>query len=132
MESVLTDARCKRIIETEMIPSFKKGDYFQGIDNAATVVMGLLLGLFVPDDTASGVTSDIWIAIFNFLVCAAVAIVVSLATAPPNELQLAGLTISTLSPEQRQANRDSYSKLDVAISLLLAVIVISILIYFRG
>ena len=71
-------------------------------------------------------------AIFNFLVCAAVAIVVSLATAPPNELQLAGLTISTLSPEQRQANRDSYSKLDVAISLLLAVIVISILIYFRG
>ena len=71
-------------------------------------------------------------AIFNFLVCAAVAIVVSLATAPPNELQLAGLTISTLSPEQRQANRDSYSKVDVAISLLLAVIVISILIYFRG
>ena len=71
-------------------------------------------------------------AIFNFLVCAAVAIVVSLATAPPNELQLAGLTISTLSPEQRQANRDSYSKLDVAISLLLALIVISILIYFRG
>ncbi len=77
VESVLTDARCKRIIETEMIPSFKNGDYFQGIDNAATVVMGLLSGLFVPDDTASGGTSDIWIAIFIFLVYIIIMIVFS-------------------------------------------------------
>lgn len=71
-------------------------------------------------------------AIFNFLICALVAVVVSLSTPKPSEAQLRGLTLGTLSPEQRKANRESYSALDVIISVVLAAIVISVLVYFRG
>jgi len=71
-------------------------------------------------------------AIFNFIICALVCTVVSLATPKPSEIQLKGLTLGTLSAEQRKANRDSYSKVDVLISVILAVIVISVLVYFRG
>ncbi|HEX5654530.1 MAG TPA: sodium:solute symporter [Chitinophagaceae bacterium] len=71
-------------------------------------------------------------AIVNFLVCVLVAVVVSLLTPKPNEEQLKGLTIGTLSPEQRKANRESFSKVDVLISIILAAIVISVLVYFRG
>lgn len=71
-------------------------------------------------------------AIFNFVMCVLVAVVVSLATAKPSLEQIKGLTIGTLTPEQRKANRESYTKLDLLISLLLLAIVVSILIYFRG
>lgn len=71
-------------------------------------------------------------AIFNFLICVLVAIIVSLCTAKPSEEQLKGLTLGTLSPEQRKANRESFSKLDIIISIILAAIVISVLVYFRG
>jgi SSS family solute:Na+ symporter len=71
-------------------------------------------------------------AIFNFLVCVLVALVVSLSTRKPSEEQLKGLTLGTLTPEQRKANKESYTKVDVLISLLLAAIVISVLIYFTG
>ncbi|MBA2498135.1 MAG: sodium/solute symporter [Chitinophagaceae bacterium] len=71
-------------------------------------------------------------AIFNFLACVVVCIVVSLLTPKPSEEQIKGLTLGTLSPEQRKANRESYSLIDVIISLLLVAVVISILVYFRG
>lgn len=71
-------------------------------------------------------------AIFNFLMCALVAVVVSLSTPKQSEAQLQGLTLGTLSPEQRRANRESFSKVDVIISVILVAIVISVLVYFRG
>ena len=57
-------------------------------------------------------------AIFNFLVCVLIAIVVSLSTKKQSEEQLTGLTLGTLTPEQRKANRESYTKVDVLISLI--------------
>jgi SSS family solute:Na+ symporter len=71
-------------------------------------------------------------AIFNFIACALVCAGVSMATPKPSAAQIQGLTLGTLSPEQRKANRESYSKLDVVISVVLAIVVISILVYFRG
>ena len=71
-------------------------------------------------------------AIFNFIVCVLVAIVVSLFTPKPSEAQIKGLTLGTLTPEQRKANRESYTMVDILISLLLVAIVISVLLYFRG
>ncbi len=71
-------------------------------------------------------------AIFNFLACVLVLVVVSLLTPKPSEEQIKGLTLGTLSPEQRKANRESYSLVDVIISLVLVAVVISILVYFRG
>ncbi|HEY0680554.1 MAG TPA: sodium:solute symporter [Chitinophagaceae bacterium] len=71
-------------------------------------------------------------AIFNFLICALVCTVVSLATRKPSEEQIRGLAVGTLTPEQKKANRESYSAVDVIISVVLFAIVLSALIYFRG
>lgn len=71
-------------------------------------------------------------AIFMFVACALVCSVVSLLTEQPHKEQIQGLTFGTLTPEQRQAARNSYSKVDVVLSALLVVVVIAILLYFRG
>ena len=50
MEEYVTDATSKRIIEKEMIPAFKEGDYYTGIDNAVNVIMDLCSGKFSQDE----------------------------------------------------------------------------------
>ncbi|QQS31185.1 MAG: TPM domain-containing protein [Sphingobacteriales bacterium] len=77
LESELTDARCKRIIETEMIPSFRNGNYYEGIDKATTAIIGILSGLFVPDDSAENKNADIWIAVAIFLIYMFIMIMIS-------------------------------------------------------
>lgn len=71
-------------------------------------------------------------AIFNFLLCCVVCTMVSLATRKPSEEQIKGLALGTLTPEQKRANRESYSMVDIIISVVLVAIVISVLVYFRG
>lgn len=71
-------------------------------------------------------------AILNFVMCVLVAAVVSLTTQKPTAEQLKGLTMGTLTPEQRLANRQSYTKWDIVISMILLAIVVSVLVYFRG
>ena len=46
LEEFIPDAINKRIIETEIKPAFKNGLYYQGLDNATTVIMNLLSGVF--------------------------------------------------------------------------------------
>ena len=41
MEQYVTDAASKKIIEQEMIPSFKENDYYNGIRKAAQTIMDL-------------------------------------------------------------------------------------------
>jgi SSS family solute:Na+ symporter len=60
------------------------------------------------------------------------AVIASLSTAKPSPEQIQGLTWSTLTPEQRKANKESYTKTDIAISLLLLALVIGVLVYFTG
>ena len=54
MEEYVTDATGKNIIEKEMIPAFKEGDYYTGIDNAVNVIMDLCSGKFTQDEYADG------------------------------------------------------------------------------
>lgn len=49
LEEFLPDAVNKRIIETEIKPSFKNGLYFEGLDKGTTVMMNLLSGVFTGD-----------------------------------------------------------------------------------
>ena len=44
MEGVIPDAIAKRIVENEMIPEFKRNNYYGGIVNAVKVIMELSLG----------------------------------------------------------------------------------------
>lgn len=69
---------------------------------------------------------------YFFFVCVIIAIVVSLATAPPKIEKLSGLTFATTSIEERQRNRKSYHRWDVMASILVLVIVIGIMILFNG
>ena len=71
-------------------------------------------------------------AILSFVLCVTAAVVASLSTARPSPEQIQGLTWSTLTPEQRKANKESYTKTDIAISLLLLALVIGVLVYFTG
>ncbi len=44
LESVIPDATAKKIVEYEMIPSFKRGDYYDGIRKATATLMKLSSG----------------------------------------------------------------------------------------
>ena len=71
-------------------------------------------------------------AIYMFIACVIVCISVSLATAPPSEKQIRGLTFGTLTAEQKAATKNSYSIWDIIASVVLVVAIISILFYFQG
>ena len=49
LEGVVPDITAGRIIDTEMLPEFRKGDYYAGIDRAATVLIKLTEGEFTAD-----------------------------------------------------------------------------------
>lgn len=44
LEGAITDAACSQIIRHELIPQFKRGNYFQGAVNAVSVLMPLAAG----------------------------------------------------------------------------------------
>jgi uncharacterized protein len=49
LESRVTDAASKRIIEDYIIPSFRQQKYFEGLDQATTLIIGLAQGEFSAD-----------------------------------------------------------------------------------
>ncbi len=49
LEEFVPDAIAKRVIENEIVPAFKQGAYFEGIDAGADVLISLLEGEFTPD-----------------------------------------------------------------------------------
>ncbi len=71
-------------------------------------------------------------AIIMFLCCVVVCIGVSLATPPPSQAQIAGLTFGTLTEEQKASAKNSYSKVDLIASAVLVIVIIGILAYFTG
>jgi len=58
LEEYIPDATASRIVQNEVIPNFKKGDYYEGIDKATDVMISLLDGKFTADQyrkqTSSG------------------------------------------------------------------------------
>lgn len=50
LEGVIPDITAKRIVEKEMIPHFKSGQYFEGIDAATDIVIKLANGEFQAQD----------------------------------------------------------------------------------
>ena len=72
------------------------------------------------------------IAIFMFIACVIVCVVVSLLTPAPNEARLSGLTFGTLTSEQKSFNKSSYEWIDIVASVMLVIAVLSVLIYFQG
>jgi SSS family solute:Na+ symporter len=67
---------------------------------------------------------------FFFLYCVAAAVIVSLATKAPSQAQLAGLTIHTITDEQKKDNALSYGWVDIVASAFIVCIVAWVMIYF--
>ncbi|TNE54529.1 MAG: TPM domain-containing protein [Bacteroidetes bacterium] len=71
LEPVIPDAVAKRIVENELIPNFKAENYYQGIDAAVDVLMGLAKGEF--DHQSYGYNYDqregnIWLTIIIIVI----------------------------------------------------------------
>ena len=69
MEHLLTDAMSRRIIERDMIPHFREGDYYAGLDAGTTAVMRVMSGEY-ENDQAGGEEGSIipFLVIFIFIV----------------------------------------------------------------
>ena len=50
LEEYVPDAIAKRIVENEIVPYFEEGNYYEGIDQATDVLIGLLDGKFTADE----------------------------------------------------------------------------------
>ncbi len=110
----------------------------------ATLLFGLLIGtlriiaeLSVKEGGSGLVYSFATInfahmAIIMFIACCLVCVFVSLVTKKMDQEQIAGLTLGTLTIEQKRELKSSYSLFDVISSIVLVVVIISILVYFTG
>ena len=66
LEGVVPDAIAKRIVENVIVPAFKQGNYYHGINKATDILMSLVSGEFTADDLNSDtdVASTIFFIIF--------------------------------------------------------------------
>ena len=54
LSGVLPDVICSRIIREQIVPNFKKGNMFQGFDEAVDKIIGYSTGEFTADEVPSG------------------------------------------------------------------------------
>jgi uncharacterized protein len=54
LEGAVSDALCRRLIETVIKPGFREGNYYAGLDSATNVLMSLTRGEFTADDYMKG------------------------------------------------------------------------------
>lgn len=50
LEEYIPDAIASRIVHSEILPRFKEGDFFGGVNNGIDVMISLLEGKFTPDE----------------------------------------------------------------------------------
>ncbi len=52
LEGVVPDAIAKRIVEVEVLPEFRNGNYYQGLENATNTLISLTKGEFTAEEYA--------------------------------------------------------------------------------
>ena len=116
----------------------------------AALIVGFMMGLFrlaidtpvkLIDGFAYAEGSFLWIVNNMFFqyysmlilaVCMLVMVVVSYATRQPDYVHITGLTYGTVTDEQRQATRRSWSTVDVVASGAVLAAILTAYLYFRG
>ena len=71
-------------------------------------------------------------AIFMFLFSVVICIGTSLLTMAPDYSAIKGLAFGTLTEAQKKETRESFSKADFLFSMLLVVVIVTVLVYFKG
>lgn len=59
LEGAIPDITCAEIIDNEILPAFREGDYFGGLDRATTVLMELASGEFSADEYGKSGKDDV-------------------------------------------------------------------------
>ncbi|MFC4094950.1 sodium:solute symporter [Euzebyella saccharophila] len=67
-----------------------------------------------------------------FLVCIIFAIVVSFLAPAPDEEKVANLTFGTISNEEKEKTKNSYSWIDIFISIIVLAVVVGVMVFFNG
>ncbi len=115
----------------------------------ATLIVGFAMGVFrlIVDTPVklSGKTysegSFLWIvnniffqyySVLITLVCIITFLLVSYLTKQPDYAKISGLTFSTMTPEDKRANRASWTTGDVVQAVVLVALIIAIYVYFSG
>ena len=70
--------------------------------------------------------------VISFIICLGTAIIVSLMSPKPVLSTMEGLTLQTMTDAQKAHNKNSYNWVDIAASLFVLALVISIMDYFNG
>jgi len=106
------------------------------------MVTGFIVGILKlslqmsQDSLPAGILHDfatinfLYFCIYLFLFSIAIMVIVSLLTPKPSPEQIQGLTFATTVAEDRAASRASWNALDVVLSLIVVVIIVSVFIYF--
>ncbi len=81
LEAVITDAISKRIIENEMKPEFRNNNYYQGIDNAVIILMGLAAGEISADGYGSDVKGSPLATLLPFIIFIIIFILIRVSNA---------------------------------------------------
>ncbi|NER14895.1 TPM domain-containing protein [Leptobacterium flavescens] len=78
VEHLLTDALSKRIIDTEIIPEFKRNDYYAGLDRGADAIFKVLQGEYQGSGRNNKVSLKPFLAIIPFMIFIFIAILIAL------------------------------------------------------
>lgn len=76
LEEVIPDAIANRIVDNEMIPEFREGRYYAGIDKGTTLVMGLASKLFSAKDYVKKNSSSPFAALIPIIIIAVVLLLI--------------------------------------------------------
>lgn len=63
LEGAIPDLTCKRIVDNEIIPRFREGGFYDGLDKATDVLMGLAKGEFNAESYGKGNGNEKWSAL---------------------------------------------------------------------
>ena len=117
-----------------LLVGFALGVFRLAVDTPVSLQLGGLAHGYTPG-------SFLWIinniyfqyySLFIFIISAATMVITSYLTPPPAPERLVGLTVATVTPEQRQQSRASWNQRDVIASAIVLVLIIAAYLYFRG
>lgn len=68
LEGVVPDIVCARIVDNEVLPEFRSGNYYKGLDNAVSILMSLASGEFPPGEYGESKGDDTGLAGLIFFI----------------------------------------------------------------
>ncbi len=74
MEGVMPDILCGEIVDYEILPAFRDGNYYEGLDKAASILMSLASGEFTADKYSKQNKKDAG-AVVSFIIFIAIVII---------------------------------------------------------